>query len=80
MDRSEPIVPRPQSLRDFRERVSNREIVSHDIQYYPQALADTYLVGTGEKFRHAGFSDSNVGEIVPAEIYTGRDPMKRKYA
>ncbi len=80
MDRSEPVVPRSQSLRDFRERVSNGEIVSYDIPYYPEALADTYLVGTGEKFRHAGFSNSNVGAIVPAEIYADRDPMKRKYA
>ncbi|KAL8716844.1 MAG: hypothetical protein Q9225_005859 [Loekoesia sp. 1 TL-2023] len=29
-------------------------------------------LGEGEKFRHAGFSSGEVGDIVPAELYCGR--------
>lgn len=41
-------------------------------------FADTYKVGEGEKFRHAGFSASGVGKIVPAELYCGRETIKGK--
>ncbi|KAI4137652.1 MAG: hypothetical protein L6R39_007171 [Caloplaca ligustica] len=30
-------------------------------------------LGEGKKFRHAGFSSDEVGDIVPAELYCGRD-------
>ncbi|KAI9816742.1 MAG: hypothetical protein M1827_001387 [Pycnora praestabilis] len=30
-------------------------------------------LGEGEKFRHAGFTSGEVGKIVPAELYCGRD-------
>jgi hypothetical protein len=31
------------------------------------------LVGMGEKFRHAGFTSDEPAEIIPAELYCGRD-------
>ena len=34
------------------------------------------LVGLGEKYRHAGFSSSRVEEIIPGELYAGRDALK----
>ena len=80
MDRSEPVVLQLQNLKDFRERASNGEIVRCCKVYYPQVLADKYLVGTGERFRHAGFTGSDVGEIVPAELYAGRESIKGKSA
>jgi hypothetical protein len=32
-----------------------------------------FLVGMGEKFRHAGFSSDEPGKIIPAELYCGKD-------
>jgi len=32
----------------------------------------------GAKFRHAGFSSEEVGEVVPAELYCGRDASDEK--
>ena len=44
---------------------------------YPTAHRPTALtriiVGMGEKFRHAGFSSDEPEQIIPAELYCGRD-------
>ena len=37
---------------------------------------DPFIVGEGDKFRHAGFSASKVGPIVPGELYCGRQSQK----
>ena len=34
--------------------------------------ADLWVVGEGDKFRHAGFSAAEVEPIIPGELYYGR--------
>ena len=34
--------------------------------------ADLWVVGEGDKFRHAGFSAAKVEPIIPGELYCGR--------
>ena len=44
-----------------------------DLKSFPKEGIQWGDLGEGEKFRHAGFSSGEVGDIVPAELYTGRD-------
>lgn len=42
--------------------------------FYPfRECSLTTVVGMGEKFRHAGFSSDEPQQIIPAELYCGRD-------
>ncbi|KAI4120921.1 MAG: hypothetical protein LQ338_006672 [Usnochroma carphineum] len=43
-----------------------------DLKSFPRAGIQWGDLGEGKKFRHAGFSSDDVGEIVPAELYCGR--------
>ena len=45
--------------------------------HFPKLLLTT-IVGMGRKFRHAGFSSDEVGKVVPAELYCGRDASDKK--
>jgi hypothetical protein len=38
-----------------------------------ECLLTVSIVGMGEKFRHAGFSSDEPQQIIPAELYCGRD-------
>jgi hypothetical protein len=42
----------------------------HTLKYL---VANVNIVGMGEKFRHAGFSSDEPTEIIPAELYCGRE-------
>lgn len=53
--------------------VSVQEIVLSEMN-----IANKYQVGEGEKFRHAGFSASEVGKIIAAGLYCGRETSKSK--
>ncbi|KAL8948634.1 MAG: hypothetical protein Q9222_005199 [Ikaeria aurantiellina] len=44
-----------------------------ELKSFPKAGIMWGDLGEGKKFRHAGFSADEVGEIVPAELYCGRD-------
>lgn len=50
------------------------------IFHFRESFADQHIVGTGEKFRHAGFSSSKVEQIVPGELYAGHGAPKEKCA
>ncbi|KAL8958559.1 MAG: hypothetical protein Q9193_004407 [Seirophora villosa] len=42
-----------------------------ELRRFPRAGIQWGDLGEGKKFRHAGFSDEDVAEIVPAELYCG---------
>lgn len=44
-----------------------------ELKSFPKEGIQWGDLGEGEKFRHAGFSSGEVGEIIPAELYCGRD-------
>ena len=39
-------------------------------------MLTTDVVGTGEKFRHAGFSGSRVDKIIAGELYCGSGSVR----
>ncbi|KAL8935344.1 MAG: hypothetical protein Q9216_005474 [Gyalolechia sp. 2 TL-2023] len=43
-----------------------------ELKSFPKEGIQWGDLGEGEKFRHAGFSSGEVGDIVPAELYCGR--------
>ena len=67
-------------LRDFQEKVFSGEIVSFKPACSSQIVTHVCAVGKGERFRHAGFSAFEVGDIIPDEVYAGRDAVKEKCA
>lgn len=75
----ELVVLRPVSSKISQKKVFGGVIVSvQETLLFEITVADKYQVGEGEKFRHAGFSASGVGKIIPAELYCGREPLKHK--
>lgn len=43
-----------------------------ELKHFPRTGIQWGDLGEGNKFRHAGFSSDEVGEIIPAELYCGR--------
>ncbi|KAL8763620.1 MAG: hypothetical protein Q9184_000620 [Pyrenodesmia sp. 2 TL-2023] len=44
-----------------------------ELKHFPRTGIQWGDLGEGKKFRHAGFSSDEVGEIIPAELYCGKD-------
>ncbi|KAL8901305.1 MAG: hypothetical protein Q9207_005262 [Kuettlingeria erythrocarpa] len=43
-----------------------------ELKHFPRTGIQWGDLGEGKKFRHAGFSSDEVGEIIPAELYCGK--------
>ncbi|TGO81437.1 hypothetical protein BPOR_1154g00020 [Botrytis porri] len=46
--------------------------VEHSVYFVTYAAYPIFLMGMGERFRHAGFSADEPGKIIPAKLYCGR--------
>ncbi|KAI4187150.1 MAG: hypothetical protein LQ346_005543 [Caloplaca aetnensis] len=47
-----------------------------ELKHFPRTGIQWGDLGEGKKFRHAGFSSDEVGEIIPAELYCGKGSDK----
>lgn len=65
------------SIHPFQKRTLDKPPFHHLYIGIYSSFADCETVGQGDKFRHAGFSETKVEAIVPGELYCGRDSSSR---